>query len=201
MKEFNPFRLDPVNHRLWRVSDEGEHAPITITAKALDVLRYLVDHPGRLVSHEELLEALWSGVDVQPEVLKGHVLAIRNALGDDAQRPRRPVDVDGRETERIADELLCQRHLERLFSASVAMQLNSRGIRYWSGRQIAARAHCGPSNLRTRSRTLVTSASRCCTLRPTKRRNLNRSNGRWAVSLLRTRGSVWSLPPGLFGRT
>ncbi|QRN55525.1 AAA family ATPase [Dyella caseinilytica] len=51
-------------------------------------MRYLVEHAGRLISHEELLEALWSGVAVQPEVLKGHVLAIRNALGDDVQRPR-----------------------------------------------------------------------------------------------------------------
>lgn len=88
MKEFKPFRLDPVNHRLWRVSDDGEPVSVAITAKAFDVLRYLVEHPSRLISHEELLEALWAGVAVQPEVLKGHMLAIRNALGDDAQRPR-----------------------------------------------------------------------------------------------------------------
>lgn len=114
MKEFNPFRLDPVNHRLWRVSDEGGHAPVTITAKAFDVLRYLVDHPGRLVSHEELLEALWSGVDVQPEVLKGHVLAIRNALGDDAQRPRYLETHRGRGYRFIADVATTQKTDNRL---------------------------------------------------------------------------------------
>ncbi|GGA42171.1 ATP-binding protein [Dyella nitratireducens] len=103
MKEFKPFRLDPANHQLWRTSDEGGLAPVTITAKAFDVLRYLVEHPGRLVSHEELLEALWSGVAVQPEVLKGHVLAIRNALGDDAQRPRYIETHRGRGYRFIAD--------------------------------------------------------------------------------------------------
>ena len=103
MKEFKPFRLDPANHQLWRVSDEGGLTPVTITAKAFDVLRYLVEHPGRLVSHEELLEALWSGVAVQPEVLKGHVLAIRNALGDEAQRPRYIETHRGRGYRFIAD--------------------------------------------------------------------------------------------------
>jgi len=120
MKEFNPFRLDPVNHRLWRVSGEGEHAPITITAKAFDVLRYLVDHPGRLVSHEELLEALWSGVDVQPEVLKGHVLAIRNALGDDAQRPRYLETHRGRGYRFIADVTTAQKTDNRLSPAATS---------------------------------------------------------------------------------
>lgn len=88
MKEFKPFRLDPVNQVLLRVGEQGELIPVAITAKAFDVLRYFVDHPGRLITHEELLEALWAEVAVQPEVLKGHVLAIRTALGDDARQPR-----------------------------------------------------------------------------------------------------------------
>lgn len=88
MREFKPFRLDPVNHMLWRRADDGSDVPVAITAKTFDVLRYLVEHPGRLVTHEELLESLWTGVAVQPEVLKGHVLAIRHALGDDPQQPR-----------------------------------------------------------------------------------------------------------------
>ena len=119
MKEFGPFRLDPANHRLWRVSDEGESAPVTITAKAFDVLRYLVEHPGRLVSHEELLEALWSGVAVQPEVLKGHVLAIRNALDDDVQRPRYVETHRGRGYRFIAEVIAAQRTDNRLSSLAV----------------------------------------------------------------------------------
>jgi len=88
MRAFGSFRLDSLNHALSRVTEQGEALPVAITAKAFDVLRYFVEHPGRLISHEELLEALWNGVAVQPEVLKGHVLAIRTALQDDAQHPR-----------------------------------------------------------------------------------------------------------------
>ncbi|MEI9988290.1 MAG: winged helix-turn-helix domain-containing protein, partial [Aliidongia sp.] len=52
-----------------------------LTRRAFDVLRYLVEHSGRLVTHDELLTALWRDVHVQPEVLKSYILAIRNALG------------------------------------------------------------------------------------------------------------------------
>src|SRR5262249_8040652 len=55
--------------------------------KAFSVLQYLVDHAGRLVTQNELLEALWSGTFVQPEVLKSHILDVRTALGDDAKHP------------------------------------------------------------------------------------------------------------------
>ncbi len=118
MKEFRPFRLDQANHRLWRVSDEGESAPVAITAKAFDVLRYLVEHPGRLIPHEELLEALWSGVAVQPEVLKGYMLAIRHALGDDVQRPRYIETHRGRGYRFIADVTTTQRADNRLAPAA-----------------------------------------------------------------------------------
>jgi DNA-binding winged helix-turn-helix (wHTH) protein/tetratricopeptide (TPR) repeat protein len=52
------------------------------------MLQYLVDNAGRLVTHDEFLDALWQKVFVQPEVLKGHMLSIRAALGDDPANPR-----------------------------------------------------------------------------------------------------------------
>jgi len=52
------------------------------------MLQYLVDNAGRLVTHDEFLDALWQKVIVQPEVLKGHMLSIRAALGDDPANPR-----------------------------------------------------------------------------------------------------------------
>lgn len=88
MKEFRPFRLDPLERALHRVGDDGARSPVPLTGKAFDVLHYLVEHPGRLVTHDELLTALWTDADVQPEVVKAHVLAIRHALGDDARQPR-----------------------------------------------------------------------------------------------------------------
>jgi DNA-binding winged helix-turn-helix (wHTH) protein/KaiC/GvpD/RAD55 family RecA-like ATPase len=88
VREFRPFRLDPLERTLSRIGDDGALAPVPLTARAFDVLHFLVEHPGRLVTHDELLTTLWPDTDVQPEVVKAHVLAIRQALGDDARHPR-----------------------------------------------------------------------------------------------------------------
>jgi DNA-binding winged helix-turn-helix (wHTH) protein len=82
MKQFHGFRLDSVNHRLWR-GDER----VTLAPKAFDVLRYLVQHADRLVTQEEILEALWPDTHVNPEVVKKYVLEVRKVLGDRSDRP------------------------------------------------------------------------------------------------------------------
>src|SRR6266567_391993 len=86
MREFSPFRLDTVNQCLWRGEGPAEER-ILLAPKAFAVLRYLVEHSGRLVTHDELFEALWPKTYVQPEVLKSHIAAIRAVLGDDARKP------------------------------------------------------------------------------------------------------------------
>jgi predicted ATPase len=86
MREFPPFRLDTVNQCLWRGDGLAEER-ILLAPKAFAVLRYLVEHPGRLVTQDELFEALWPKTYVQPEVLKSHIAAIRAVLGDDARKP------------------------------------------------------------------------------------------------------------------
>src|SRR5215471_16037453 len=82
MKRFHSFRLDAVNQCLWR----GEQR-VPITPKAFDLLRYLVEHPGRLVTQEEILEALWPETYVNQEVVKKHILGIRKVLGDRHDEP------------------------------------------------------------------------------------------------------------------
>jgi TolB-like protein/tetratricopeptide (TPR) repeat protein len=82
VKEFPPFQLDAEDQRLWR---NGQ--PVTLAPKAFAVLQYLVDHAGRLVTQNDLLEAVWADTFVQPEVLKSQILDIRSALGDDAKNP------------------------------------------------------------------------------------------------------------------
>jgi DNA-binding winged helix-turn-helix (wHTH) protein len=59
--------------------------------KAFDVLRYLVENPGRLVTQDELLEALWPDTYVNPEILRNYILDIRKILGD---RPDKPVFIE-----------------------------------------------------------------------------------------------------------
>jgi DNA-binding winged helix-turn-helix (wHTH) protein/tetratricopeptide (TPR) repeat protein len=80
---FPPFLLDPVNERLWR----GKR-PVALKPKTFAVLRHLIERPQRLVTKEELLDALWGDVQVGEAVLKTHLREIRQALGDDARAPR-----------------------------------------------------------------------------------------------------------------
>ncbi len=77
MKVFEPFRLDAVNHCLWRAGER-----VFLTPKAFDVLRYLVDHADRLVSQAELLEAVWPETYVNPEGVRKYIQEIRKVLGD-----------------------------------------------------------------------------------------------------------------------
>src|SRR5579871_3907418 len=81
-KLFATFRLDPVNQCLWR-----EHDRISMAPKVFDVLRYLVDNCGRLVTQQELLDAVWPEAFVQPEILRKYILEIRKALGDPPDHP------------------------------------------------------------------------------------------------------------------
>lgn len=83
MKLFGVFGLDTGNECLLR----GD-TPIALPPKPFAVLRYLVEHPGRLITHDELLEALWPETYVQPQVLRTYMLELRKALDDDAGQPR-----------------------------------------------------------------------------------------------------------------
>jgi len=82
MKSFLSFRLDTINHCLWCAEDR-----VSLTPRAFDVLRYLVEHPGRLVPQDEILEAVWPETYVSPEVIKKYILEIRKALGDQPDQP------------------------------------------------------------------------------------------------------------------
>jgi TolB-like protein/DNA-binding winged helix-turn-helix (wHTH) protein/Tfp pilus assembly protein PilF len=82
MKSFLSFRLDPENHSLWR----GEER-LQITPKAFDVLCYMVEKAGNLVTQDELLEALWPETYVNPENLRKYILEIRRVLGDRPEKP------------------------------------------------------------------------------------------------------------------
>jgi DNA-binding winged helix-turn-helix (wHTH) protein len=82
MKSFLSFRLDAANQCLWRGQERVPIAP-----KAFDVLRYLVENPGRLVTQDEVLEKLWPETYVNPEVFRKYILDIRKILGDRPDKP------------------------------------------------------------------------------------------------------------------
>ena len=66
---------------MWR----GEQAR-PLRARPLAVLRYLLEHPGRLVTKAELCQHVWAGMHVTDTVLRVCIRDIRVAL-DDAAAP------------------------------------------------------------------------------------------------------------------
>jgi predicted ATPase len=83
MQQFGDFRIDPQNECLWHREEM-----LSLTPRPFAVLRYLVENPQRVVTHDELLEALWPETYVQPQVLRTYILELRKLLGDDPTEPR-----------------------------------------------------------------------------------------------------------------
>jgi predicted ATPase/DNA-binding winged helix-turn-helix (wHTH) protein/class 3 adenylate cyclase len=80
---FADFRLDPTNACLWRGADT-----VVLQPKAFDLLYYLVTHQDRLISKDELLDAVWPEAVVNDAALRVVISALRKALGDTAQTSR-----------------------------------------------------------------------------------------------------------------
>src|SRR5258708_30716610 len=57
-------------------------SPVSLTAKAYDVLLFLARHPNRLVTKEELLQAVWGDTFVEEGNLTRYVSHLRKALSD-----------------------------------------------------------------------------------------------------------------------
>lgn len=57
----------------------------TLAPKALAVLTYLAKNKGKVVSHDELLGAVWPNTVVSPNTLQRCIAQLRKALGDDGK--------------------------------------------------------------------------------------------------------------------
>ena len=76
---FGPFRLDVAERRLLR----GEVA-LPLRLKVFETLRVLVEHAGRLMTKDELLQAVWPGTAVEENNLNHNISTLRKVLGDAA---------------------------------------------------------------------------------------------------------------------
>lgn len=77
--QFGPFRLDARERRLSRA---GEVIPLRL--KVFDTLLMLVENAGRLVTKQELLDAVWPETTVEENNLNHNVSVLRKALGERA---------------------------------------------------------------------------------------------------------------------
>src|SRR5512132_1188243 len=76
---FGPFHLDARERRLSR----GDEV-VPLRLKVFDTLLVLVENAGRLVTKQELLDAVWPETTVEENNLNHNVSVLRKALGDRA---------------------------------------------------------------------------------------------------------------------
>ena len=80
---FAPFRLDLANEQLWRGAQL-----LAVRPKTFAVLRYLVEHPGRLVTRDELRQAVWPETVGSERAPKQCMRELRQVLGEERATPR-----------------------------------------------------------------------------------------------------------------
>jgi TolB-like protein/DNA-binding winged helix-turn-helix (wHTH) protein/Flp pilus assembly protein TadD len=80
---FGQFALDSRKRTLSRAD-----SPVSLTPKAFDVLLYLAQNPNRLVTKEELLQAVWGDTFVEEGNLTQYISHLRKALGDTSEDTR-----------------------------------------------------------------------------------------------------------------
>src|SRR3546814_3312367 len=81
--EFDDCVLDLDRRELLRASTVVATAP-----QVFDILVYLAKKRERVVSRDDLIDAIWNGRIVSESTLASHFNAVRKAVGDDGQQQR-----------------------------------------------------------------------------------------------------------------
>src|SRR5688572_7044322 len=75
---FGDFVLDVSQRRLLRSGED-----VYLPPKTFELLQHLLQNRGRVLTKDELLEAVWPDVNVVENTLAQRIREIREALGDD----------------------------------------------------------------------------------------------------------------------
>ena len=78
-----PVRIEAENEWAWCGSRR-----LTLTPRVFAVLRYLVEHAGRLITKDELLRVVWRGTIVSDAAVASSIRDLRRALVDSSGSPR-----------------------------------------------------------------------------------------------------------------
>jgi DNA-binding winged helix-turn-helix (wHTH) protein/predicted ATPase len=80
---FGPFRFDRTTQCLWHGVRE-----IRLRPRTRAVLRYLVEHAGRVIARQELAQHVWKETHVSQSVLRVCIWELRQALDDQGNTPQ-----------------------------------------------------------------------------------------------------------------
>jgi two-component system, OmpR family, alkaline phosphatase synthesis response regulator PhoP len=71
-------------------------APVNLSAREFQLLRYLLEHRGKTISREELLKQVWGySADMYTRTVDVHIASLRQKLEDDPKQPKFILTVQG----------------------------------------------------------------------------------------------------------
>ena len=80
---FDSYVLDTGRRELRR-----GHTLVSVQPQVFDLLEYLIRNRGRVISRDDLLDAIWGGRIVSESTLATRINAARSAIGDDGESQR-----------------------------------------------------------------------------------------------------------------
>ena len=78
----SPLDRRPAERRLTR-----DGMPVELTARYMDALVLMAEHPGELITKDRFMAEVWRGVPVTDEALTQCIRTLRRTLGDEAAAP------------------------------------------------------------------------------------------------------------------
>ena len=97
--QFASYRIFPTK----RILLDGRGETVELTARAFDLLLFLITHQGQVLSKSEIMDAIWPGSIVEENNLNQAIFSIRKALADDGSGERLIVTVPRRGYSFVAD--------------------------------------------------------------------------------------------------
>ncbi len=88
---FGQFEIDTIRAEL-----RGPNGPVPIEPKTFDLLLFLAENPGRLLTRDEMIARVWGGRVVSDSAVATVLKQVRKALGDSAADPHLLKTVHGR---------------------------------------------------------------------------------------------------------
>jgi DNA-binding winged helix-turn-helix (wHTH) protein len=127
---FVDFVLDPRRRTLTRAD-----SPVSLTPKAFDVLLFLIQNPNRLVTKEELLQAVWGDTFVEEGNLTQYISHLRKALADNSEDARLIVTIARKGYQFTADVTVGEaaevaRHAPRQAAAPETSRNDARSVEF-----------------------------------------------------------------------
>jgi eukaryotic-like serine/threonine-protein kinase len=127
---FGQFVLDPGRRTLSRADSS-----ISLTPKAFDVLLFLVQNPNRLVTKDELLQAVWGDAFVEEGNLTQYISHLRKALGDNSEDTRLIVTIARKGYQFTADVTVAEaaditKHATLQAAATVTSKTDARPVEF-----------------------------------------------------------------------